>query len=225
LDGGVSGLDPGCNRLAGIRHLWEASTARNLVASTQVLAVLVLRHQRWLRGCLAGNLVTGNPVAGTPRQPDPAPVGLARAQFDPDPAGGAEGCQSISDRRHTATHVRRQRGVGRVAVRLGHGVLEQRGGQDDRGLVALEPGVFPEVVRQGGEGELGLSSRALRERTLPPSGPRVRGRRGETGCGAVHGRAPRSPARIRAWNIGAASARAVRNSARRRARSSGASGP
>jgi hypothetical protein len=98
LDGGVSGLDPGCNRLAGIRHLWEASTARNLVASTQVLAVLVLRHQRWLRGCLAGNLVTGNPVAGTPRQPDPAPVGLARAQFDSDPAGGAEGCRRPDQR-------------------------------------------------------------------------------------------------------------------------------
>ena len=60
-------------------------------------------------------------------------------------------------------------------------------------------------------------------RTLPPSGPRGRGRCGAPGCRAVHGCSPCSPARSRAWNVGAA--RTVRNLATRRARSSGASGP
>src|SRR5512135_968571 len=87
-----------------------------------------------------------------------------------------------------------------------------------------QAGVGGDVVGEGGEGDTGVVL-GPPGRILPPSGPRVRGRRGETGCGAVHGRSPRSPASIRAWNAEAAPVRAVRSSARRRARSSGASRP
>ena len=58
-------------------------------------------------------------------------------------------------------------------------------------------------------------------RTLPPSGPRGRGRRGVPGCRAVHGCSPRSPASIRAWNSGAESASTALSTATRRARSLG----
>src|SRR6266540_2280140 len=88
-----------------------------------------------------------------------------------------------------------------------------------------EPGIGGDVVGEGGEGDTGVVL-GPPWRSLPSSGPRVRGRHRVPEGGGVHGlSSPRSPARIRAWNVGATPARAVRSSARRRARSSGASGP
>src|SRR5208337_3194699 len=85
-----------------------------------------------------------------------------------------------------------------------------------------ESRVGGDVVGNGREGDARLAL-GPPGRTFPPSGPRVRGRRGAPGCRAVHGCFPCSPARSRAWNAGAA--RIVRNLATRRARSSGESRP
>src|SRR5271166_1995260 len=105
------------------------------------------------------------------------------------------------------------------AAGVGSGEVEE--GRQYSQIGRREPGVGGNVVGDGGEGDADLVVLGPPGRTLPPSGPRVRGRRRVPSCGEVHGCFPRSPASIRAWNSGAESARAVRNSATRRARSSG----
>src|SRR5512135_1658333 len=86
-----------------------------------------------------------------------------------------------------------------------------------------EPGIGGGVVGEGGEGDTGVVL-GPPWRTLPPSGPRVRGRHRIPEGGGVHGRSPCSPARIWAWNVGAAPTRAVRSASLRCALSAGVSG-
>src|SRR5512140_2238016 len=117
-------------------------------------------------------------------------------------------------------------GSDRIVAGITDGLLsgvEEQGCQHSQ-VSRGEPGIGGDGVREGGEGDTGVVM-GPPWRTLPPSGPRVRGRHRVTEGGGVHGRSPCSPARNRSWNVGAALARVVRSSARRRARSSGASGP
>ncbi len=172
-----------------------------------------------LRRRFLGNLI---PV---PKQPNRASIGLMGPEHDPDPAGVLEVGEGGADSLFTASQVLGQPGIGRRARRLSACDLEEGGGEEDGFVLAPEAGILAEVMGESGERErLGLGSRIWGwGRTLPPSGPRCRGRRGASGCRAVHGRSPRSPARSRAWNVGAE--RTARSSATCRSRSSGASGP
>jgi hypothetical protein len=229
LEGGSNCLEEGSNRFEGVRQLWEAwgKSGWVLVLAATMCSSTMCCMAGWYSGCDGYWVAECHPGLGfTPAEPDPPAVGLIRPQHHLDPASRHQGGQSIANGLLADPQVLSQAGVGRVTRGLAAGVFEQGGGEHDRGPVPFQPGVLAQGVRQGGEGELGLGSRVwARERTLPSSGPRDRGRRGETGCGAVHGRAPRPPARIRAWNVGAAPARAVRSSASRRARSAGVSRP
>ena len=155
-----------------------------------------------------------------PTQDDDPPGCVGRAGFEPHPAGAHEMLQMVLHGALAAPDEARQRSYRRVAGCIIACDIEQGTQQ-----VAVGGGQPRVVECRCGQWDVGEWIDARGVRTLPLSGPRVRGRRGASGCGAVHGRSPHSPARIRAWNVGAASARAVRSSASRRARSSGVSGP
>ena len=155
---------------------------------------------QWAGGCPTP--VSGRPAAPLPGESHPraraakscghwADGPPARSGSSRRPGGGP----GRSDGLFAAAQILGQPGIGGRARGLSACELEQGGGQEDGFVLAPEAGVLAEVMGQSGEGEgLGLGSRVWAwERTLPPSGPRGRGRRGASGCRAVHGSLPPFP--------------------------------